>query len=938
MKTMASFLLLLAGAVFSLAGTAGLPVQGRVFGPAGHGIAGARVELRPISSVYEQGVRELAGQKDSDPVARAVSRADGGFEVRAPGAGLWRVDVAADGYVPMRLSPFAVFTEGELPDVQLAADLTLRVRVESPGGRPVADARVRALTANSPRTPFVATEGGWSPGERAARTGRDGEARLPSAAGERLVLWVAAPGFPVQKIPAAPGDRAVLRLAAGVPARLRITELDAKRPTPPAVLFDELSGLAVARVDSGAQVDVAAPERKAWNVIVAATDGRWGPFSLPAAPAARRTLKLPAAAVVSGHVADAADAADAADSTGRTPLPGALVWPRRDPSIAVRADAKGAWRLPATRSTWTELRGAAAGHFPAAVSCLAGPGKTSCPTLLLAGAGELAGQVVDEAGRPVADAEVRAILHAADDRELDAAGLVRGEPPPAFRTRTSPRGELRFSALWSGWPYDLLISHPGFATSEMPAQASLAGRPSRPLRIVLPRGKVAVGKVADEAGRPIAGAEVELTRSRVEGALQPYLDELPSPDDGLYRAVTDPQGGFSLAGLPAGSRFDVTIHGRGFTPLFRRGLRLADLGTFVLEAGAVFEGLVTDPEGRPLAGAEVWSGSWGIQNFRADPVPQRTGEDGRFTLRDFAEGAQVFICHPGHLSGGGDISATSAAPFVLAPAARISGRVVGPDGDPVPGVQVTAHPVGQAPYDLPPPIVPCVNNVDGFTGTDEEGRFMLDLLPAGWYDVRAQATGYRRATSDRLHAEPGRPLEGVEVILQPETEAVSENPPEPPREQHEIRGTVLDPAGVPVASARVEETATAADGSFVLRRPDGDYFLKIEKEGFAPAWAGVEVRGQEAAGVEVRLSAGATVSGRVLGLHPDALRGAVILAVRRGQERVTPVEEDGSYRLEHLAPGSWNLHVAESSVSGDINLAADEDAVFDLVAPPDPVP
>jgi len=232
----------------------------------------------------------------------------------------------------------------------------------------------------------------------------------------------------------------------------------------------------------GAQAAVVAPGQKAWNVIVAAADGRWGPFSIPAAPAPRRTLKLPPAAVVSGR---------AEDANGGTPLPGALVWPRRDPSAAVRADAKGTYRLPATANTWTGLGAAAAGHIPAAASCMARPEKTACPTLFLPGAGELAGQVVDEAGQPVADAEVRAVLHADDDRELDAAGLVRGNPLPAFRTRTSPRGELRFSALWSGWPYDLLISHPGFATSEVPAQASLAGRPSRPVRIVLLRGKSA---------------------------------------------------------------------------------------------------------------------------------------------------------------------------------------------------------------------------------------------------------------------------------------------------------------------------------------------------------------------------------------------------------------------------------------------------------------
>lgn len=982
-----------------------IAVHGRVLGPTGRGLAGARIELRPISSVYEQAVREIDGEDDAEPVAEASSRADGFFELRAPHDGLWRLDLAAGGYVPVRLSPFAVFTDGELPDVQLVPSLPLRVRVERPDGQPVAGARVRAVPAGSLSSPFEEAEGGWSSRERMARTGRDGEARLPAAAGERLVLWVAAPGFPVQKGPDAPGAQSspvVVRLAAGVPALLRINELGRRRPAPAAVLLDEPSGLAVARVAPGGKAAVAAPGRGAWSVAVASADGRWGPFSIPARAAGpdAKTLRLlvPPAAVVTGRVVDAA---------GRTPLPGSLVWSRRDPSVAVRTDARGDYRLPGTRDTWEEVRGAAAGHFPAGASCLVGPGKTLCPTLLLAGSGELVGQVVDEAGDPVAGAEVRAILRAGEDAAIP--GLSPGQPRPAYHTRSSPRGEVRFSTLWSGWPYDLRVSHPGFAPSEAPAQASLSGQPARPFRVVLLRGKTAAGRVEDEAGHPVSGAEVELKKSHVGGPLQPYLDDLPAPDDAIRHATTDADGKLTLSDLPGGSRFDVAIRRQGFAPFARQGVRLvetgdgpADLGTFVLETGSILEGRVTDGDGRPIAGAEVWSGDWIRTGFRAEPSPQVTGADGRFTLRDLSRGdAYLVICHLGYLPRSFSVSsAVSPPPFVLSPAARISGRAVDPDGHPVPGAQVAAQATGSVPSDLLMPGPPCGSGSDSFTSTDEEGRFTLELA-AGSFDLRVQAAGYLSATSERRHTEPGQPLENVEIVLQrgavltgqvlepdgtpvpnahvrldgspPETwsdgdgsyrlsgaspgpdtvradhpghapaavevdvEAAGENRLDltlAPREQHEIRGTVLDPDGAPVAAARIQETVTGADGSFVLRRPDGRYRLRIEKEELAPAWAGVEVQGQEVEGVEIRLSAGATLAGKVLGLDPDHLRGAVIFAVGPGQDSAVPVEDDGSYRLEHLVPGRWALHVEDTDARGVAILAAEEEATLDLIAPP----
>jgi hypothetical protein len=415
----------------------------------------------------------------------------------------------------------------------------------------------------------------------------------------------------------------------------------------------------------------------------------------------------------------------------------------------------------------------------------------------------------------------------------------------------------------------------------------------------------------------------------------------------LGGATTDARGLFVLSDLPAGPRFDVTIRRAGFAPLSRsvRGKETdggpADLGTFVLTPGSNLDVLVTDAAGTPIGGAEVWSGAWTVQGFRADPTPQATGADGRFTLRDLPLFSSVIICHPRYLFRTIELSAgTPPSRLVLSPGARISGRVVDPDGRPLPGSEVTAQSTDSAPTDVFTTGYPCgpPTNFAASTSTDEEGSFTLEPLEEGWFHLQARAAGYRPAASGRLHTEPGLPLLTVEIVLQPEAAGPAEPPPAPP-ELHEIHGTVLDPDGAPAASARVEEAVTAADGSFVLRRPEGQFRVRAVKEGFAPAETGVEVQGREVAGVQIWLSRGAVLSGRVLGLTPEDSRDAVILALGPvGQELAVAVEDDGSYRLEHLAPGPWSLQVDQTSIQGRISLAAEEDAVLDLVAPSDPAP
>src|SRR5204863_306645 len=98
-----------------------------------------------------------------------------------------------------------------------------------------------------------------------------------------------------------------------------------------------------------------------------------------------------------------------------------------------------------------------------------------------------------------------------------------------------------------------------------------------------------------------------------------------------------------------------------------------------------------------------------------------------------------------------------------------------------------------------------------------------------------------------------------------------------------VRGRVLDPAGEPVAGAEVrissghsQHTATTgADGVFAFRMVAGWARLDVKTAGYVP-YRSRPLRIDEAAtpGIEVRLTRGGTLRGRVSGI-PDGERPTI---------------------------------------------------------------
>lgn len=107
--------------------------------------------------------------------------------------------------------------------------------------------------------------------------------------------------------------------------------------------------------------------------------------------------------------------------------------------------------------------------------------------------------------------------------------------------------------------------------------------------------------------------------------------------------------------------------------------------------------------------------------------------------------------------------------------------------------------------------------------TDNEGKYRLEYLPEGNYNIDVQALGYENASASASVTEHNVTQCDIEMTARP---------------TYKISGTVVDVAGEPVAGAKVvlsgydnKETETAVDGTFSFADvfKDGNYAVSITK-------------------------------------------------------------------------------------------------------------
>jgi protocatechuate 3,4-dioxygenase beta subunit len=553
----------------------------------------------------------------------------------------------------------------------------------------------------------------------------------------------------------------------------------------------------------------------------------------------------------------------------------------------------------------------------------------------------LHGRLVDATGAPIAGAtlvgsyEGRMLLRfIGTETATDARGEFRGEfrLPPFINRAPAPGDRVRLiGRLRDGAEFEtgVVLTADGAVTLKLPLDVKAPGDVVGPREAA--RGELA-GRVVDDEGKPIEGAEVDAWTF------------FPGNE-----AKTDKEGLFRLTGLDkfeADPKVEVVVRKAGYTPQFFLAQPTGRPGwVIVLRNKTYFEGRVTGPDGKPVAGARVRANCG--PKLTAGEVwnEATTGEDGRYRMYAQADVYDFQVRVPG--VGAARLKDTvlgfdeaKALDIRLEPALTFRAKLVDSiSGKPVPGVRLRG--VGTQP------------GIDGRSGPDGVVA-IADMMP-GRFDFQVETSEYGRWWSDEAvtpwnrHGIPAlgwqRNFDNLDFDLttgmQPVTITLER--------AATVSGWVVDPDGKPVAGATVDPALTGTgnsltgdarfavrtgeDGTFKLNLPasgEWEYNL-VAHDGKYLEWRrwanGVlppmrTEPGGAVRDVEIKLSRPAIVRGRVTGPdgRPVVRREVRASAADRMENRyydpTVTTADDGSYELKFIRGGEQFIQVAPFWIDG----------------------
>ncbi len=442
---------------------------------------------------------------------------------------------------------------------------------------------------------------------------------------------------------------------------------------------------------------------------------------------------------------------------------------------------------------------------------------------------------------PVGTAVLRGVVVAADTGAPIRRAQVRASAPGAQETRTTltdEQGRFELREL-SGGRYTITASKGGFITlqygqrrpSEPGTPVDLAaGQTIEKLVVGLPRGSVITGRIVDEFGEPLTGAQVRVLRYGYAAGARRLLPAGQSDR-------TDDQGTFRVFGLPPGeyvvsatlnedrALFRPRAGGAddeattGYAPTYFPGTTNAGdaqrvtvgLGQEVSGIGfglslmplAKVSGRVVGLAGLELAGMVMAMPDDMVRQAMSPPRGAAVNADGTFELRGLAPGRYTLAVGARGRRGGGDeptgrasitVSGVdlSGITIALAPPAVVRGVVVtdtGAVGLRSGQVRVSFTPAQPAGADAFRNRGGGINGDFTFelAGITEPG-YLRVTPPAGWF-LKAILRDGQNLTDEPLALEPGAQINGVRVVLTQTASGVS--------------GSVRDDRGAAVLDATV---------------------------------------------------------------------------------------------------------------------------------------
>jgi protocatechuate 3,4-dioxygenase beta subunit len=573
------------------------------------------------------------------------------------------------------------------------------------------------------------------------------------------------------------------------------------------------------------------------------------------------------------------------------------------------------------------------------------------------------GVVVDERGAPIAGAAV-VVMETREKKGFDEAGMIRELPrpvTPAQESQSGTDGRFRLTGLPPG-TYLVYAKEPGFA-SAVATYVTVAPTASLPVRLVLADAYRVAGRVVRADAGSVGGIPV------VAVSLSAVVTSPDAARATKVLATTDAEGGFALDGLGAGKWWIYAAPpGEAVVLGYFATIPRTTFVELRLDGAASLSGRVTGVDGAPVAGAEV------VCQSGATVASVSTDAEGRYEMRGLATGtARRFAVHAdGYCAVGTDARFDPArrtdAGFVLKTGANtrdvqlVAGGtvrgVVVEDGTTAAVAAATVTVLSGSSYlDVAPSAT-----------TDDAGRFEIAGVPVGAAVLVVKKAGWcQTGTADVLAM-----LQALKPFGPVEEPADEANAGSGPRllvaKQGDVvertiamargvllRGRVIGPSELPVAGARVTVEVQYATGvSFAnslsgMAAGGGDPSCLTDADGrfeiAVPIAAGKVHLGATAPGlrkdsrydieiggatpppdVELQLSAGGTIEGRVTDAAGAPVEGAAVswrrppetafdpliqtlmdLAESSDDHGRTTTGADGAYRLALVNPSPSSI-------------------------------
>lgn len=531
---------------------------------------------------------------------------------------------------------------------------------------------------------------------------------------------------------------------------------------------------------------------------------------------------------------------------------------------------------------------------------------------------------------------VRVMVLAARQRPgAGAAAAAAGDDLGASTASAEPvetdeAGSFTFPRLRARVGYALVVRHAPYRDVVVKGLAVGRGRTTDVGDVLLGAPTTLTGEVVDAAGRPVAGAQVQVFADRGRPDhfdLRQGLFELQAAADPMAEAASQGDGSFAVKDLPPG-RYLLRVSAPGYAAAFRAGVRVttderSGSARVILDPGAGWYGTVLDDERRGVADARVVAVAmpgFGVQ--RMDRVDVHAGPDGAYRLDTLVAGVRYFVeaWAEGRAPTGQVLVAEGVQrrDVTLTQAGRVEGTVTDrATGQGVADAQVTLL-AGQASTLSP------VSTVSG-----ADGRYVLPYVaPGPLLLFSVKALGYQSFGLGADGFGGRRVTAGETTVLDASVEKGGT-----------VSGRVLSPEGRPVPYATValvdpgrrwegeESAVTDASGRYLVHGLHaGTWELRVTAAGYAPLVNEADVRvvvppdlGEVVR--EITLAAGAAVEGLVKTPEGAPVAGVHVEVGASGNAQVRA----GVRELAAVSDAAGGFRLLGVPAGVDVTLAAIHD-------------